>query len=216
MLVLPESALLNRRLLKQTLYGKLTVKPALKRSFAEQVKSIVHKYQLKHTHLNVAAGEYVPAVQVFQIALLQSEYNPEIVQAIDAGIPTPALFLMEYQGQYQACISYKVVQNKGAVKLIACYHTEGWRTWEELPCRLQGLTLDAVYENLVRQIAGASLPQASAAEPLAQTVQRAQERQKLEKQITALQNKIRREKQLNIQMELNAELKKLKNRLENI
>ena len=36
----------------------------------------------------------------------------------------------------------------------------------------------------------------------------------LEKQIAALENKMRREKQLNRQMEMNAELKRLKRRLE--
>ena len=49
----------------------------------------------------------------------------------------------------------------------------------------------------------------SGGEPLQDSVERDLRRQQLQKQITALENKIRKEKQLNRQVELNAELKKL-------
>jgi len=47
-------------------------------------------------------------------------------------------------------------------------------------------------------------------------VQRSEQRAKLQKQIESLQAKIRKEKQLNKQMEMNAELKKLKKFLSKI
>ena len=43
-----------------------------------------------------------------------------------------------------------------------------------------------------------------------------QKRQQLEKQIAALEKKIRREKQFNKQVEMNAELKRLKKELDNM
>ena len=46
-----------------------------------------------------------------------------------------------------------------------------------------------------------------------EAVQRSEQKAKLQKQIEALQAKIRKEKQLNKQMEMNAELKKLRNLL---
>ena len=69
--------------------------------------------------------------------------------------------------------------------------------------------MDAVYENLVRQIAGDAL-QAESDESLKESVQRDEKRKQLEKQIAALERKIRKEKQLNRRMEINAELKKLR------
>lgn len=76
--------------------------------------------------------------------------------------------------------------------------------------------MDTVYENYVRQIAGDTLCAASDREPesLKESVERDKRIQKLQKQIDALQAKVRREKQLNRQMELNTELKKLKKELE--
>ena len=80
---------------------------------------------------------------------------------------------------------------------------------------LRGLDTDAAYENFVRQIAGGVLD-APAAEPLQQSIARDQRRRALEKQIAALQNKIRKEKQLNRQVEINAEIKQLRKGLESL
>lgn len=58
--------------------------------------------------------------------------------------------------------------------------------------------------------------QGDSAESLKEAVERNEQREKLQKQITALQAKIRKEKQLNRQMQMNNELKKLKKELEAI
>lgn len=56
----------------------------------------------------------------------------------------------------------------------------------------------------------------SAAYSIAENIQRSAEREKLQKQIAALENKIRKEKQFNRQVEMNAELKQLRRNLENM
>lgn len=84
---------------------------------------------------------------------------------------------------------------------------------DELPLKLEGLNVDAVYENFVYQIAGDTL-QANGNESLQDAVERDEKMQSLKKQIEVLQAKIRKEKQLNVQMKLNSELKKLKKELE--
>lgn len=55
----------------------------------------------------------------------------------------------------------------------------------------------------------------NAAYSIAENIQRSAEREKLQKQIAALENKIRKEKQFNRQVEMNAELKQLKKNLKN-
>ena len=73
---------------------------------------------------------------------------------------------------------------------------------------IDGLNMDAVYESLVRQIAGDKL-QIDSGESLKESVERDEKKKQLEKQISVLENKMRREKQLNRRMEMNAELKQL-------
>ena len=86
----------------------------------------------------------------------------------------------------------------------------------ELPLKLEGLSVDAVYENFVRQIAGDVLSQGDVGESLKESVNRDEEIQALKKKIERLQAKVRKEKQLNVQMKLNAELKALKKELEEL
>ena len=87
---------------------------------------------------------------------------------------------------------------------------------DELPLKMEGLNIDAVYENFVRQIAGDKLSIEKTGESLKESVEREEQRQTVQKQIEALKAKIKKEKQLNKQMEMNNELKKLKRELEEI
>lgn len=61
-----------------------------------------------------------------------------------------------------------------------------------LPLKLDGLNTDQVYENFVRQIAGENLSQMG--ETLKESVERDERRKELQKQIAALQVKVRRER----------------------
>ena len=122
------------------------------------------------------------------------------------------MFLLEYEGKYQAWTAYKEPAGSGtnAFKVGTYYHTD-WMIESALPLKLEGLNTDQVYENFVRQIAGETL--SGTDETLKESVERDARRQELQKQITALQVKVRREKQLNKQVNLNTQLKKLKKEL---
>lgn len=137
-----------------------------------------------------------------------------VLRQIDREIPYHILFVLEYQGKYQAWIAYKEPAAGDIFKVGDYYHT-AWMTADALLLRLDGLDMDAVYENYVRQIAGDRLPH-SPGESLKDSIERETKRRALEKQISALEGKIRREKQLNVQMQMNAELKKLRKDLEEL
>lgn len=72
-----------------------------------------------------------------------------------------------------------------------------------------GLGMDAIYENIVRQIAGDALAE-NKQESLQDSVERELKRQVLQKKIKALEGKIRKEKQFNRRMKMNGERKQLK------
>lgn len=75
-----------------------------------------------------------------------------------------------------------------------------------------GLGMDAIYENIVRQIAGDALAE-NKQESLQDSVERELKRQVLQKKIKALEGKIRKEKQFNRRMKMNGERKQLKKEL---
>ncbi len=163
--------------------------------------------------MNLAPGNKVTEIEVFEIRLNSQAVNEAVLRLIDKEIPYHILFVLEYDKKYQAWIGYKeAAAGAAAFKVSKYYHTD-WMSESELPLKVEGLNMDSVYESFVRQLAGEALQPDSIDETLTETVRRSKQREKLEKQIAALQAKIRKEKQFNKQMQMNAELKKLKKEL---
>lgn len=218
MIGLPKSTEFNRRIPKQKFYENISVSPTLKRVFIDQIKVIYWRNKVAATTMNLAAGATVTELEVFEIKLNGQQLDEAVLRQIDKEIPYHILFLLEDDGKYQAWTAYKEVAVTGsnAFKVGTYYHTD-WLPEDELPLKVEGLSVDKVYENFVRQIAGDALrSETGKTESLKESVERDNRRQELEKQIAALQTKVRKEKQLNKQVQLNAELKKLKNELEKI
>ena len=215
MIGLPKTTEFNKRIPKQKFYENMDISPALKKVFVEQVKIIYWRNKIAASTTNLAAGIDVTELEVFEVRLNSPVLDDSLLRQIDKEIPYHILFLLEYQGKYQAWIGYKEAAASGnkAFKVNGYYHTE-WLAEDELPLKLEGLNVDAVYENLVRQIAGDKLKTEAGGKSLKESVARDEQRQVLQKQIAALQAKIRKEKQLNKQMQMNNELKKLKKELE--
>lgn len=218
MIGLPKSTEFNRRIPKQKFYENISVSPTLKRVFIEQIKVIYWRNKVTATTMNLAAGETVTELEVFEVKLNGQQLDESVLRQIDKEIPYHILFLLEYDGKYQAWTAYKEAAASGsnAFKVGTYYHTD-WLPETEPPLKVEGLSVDKVYENFVRQIAGDALrSEEGKTESLKESVERDNRRQELEKQVAALQTKVRREKQLNKQVQLNAELKKLKKELEEL
>lgn len=217
MLGLPKSTEFNKRIPKQKFYDNLTISPTLKRSFVDQIRIIYWANKIAPSTLNLAEGKNVTEIEVFHIRINQETLDENVLKQIDREIPYHILFVLEYDGKYKAVIGYKEAAGSGkaAFKVDRYYQTE-WMPEDKLTVHLDGLNIDTVYENFVRQIAGDVLRAATPQESLKESVARDNRRDALQKQINKLQAKIRKEKQLNRQMEMNAELKKLRRELEEL
>lgn len=206
----PASTEFNKRIPKQKFYENIDITSPLKRVFVEKIYLIYWRNKLAATTLNLAAGEAVKEIEVFEVRLNVPQLDEAVLRQIDKKIPYHILFILTYNGKAQAWIGYKgaAVTGSNVFKVSRYFHTE-WVNEDEMQFRVDGLNMDAVYENLVRQIAGDAL-QANYGESLQTSVERDEKRRQLEKQIAALESKMRKEKQLNRRMEINAELKKLR------
>lgn len=217
MIGLPKTTEFNRRIPKKKFYENMDISPALKKVFVEQVKNIYWRNKIAVPTTNLAAGKEVTEIEVFEVYLNSPVLDDGLLRQIDREIPYHILFLLEYQEKYQAWIGYKEAMLSGnkAFKVNSYYHTD-WLSEEELPLKITGLSLDEVYENFVRQIAGNNLKVQTFGESLKNTIERNEKKQVVQKQIALLQAKIRKEKQLNKQMQMNHELKKLRKELESL
>lgn len=78
-------------------------------------------------------------------------------------------------------VTGEATAGKTAFKVDRYYYTE-WLEADELSANLDGLSLDAVYENFVRQIAGMALGSDESA-TLKESVEQQKQREQLEKRL---------------------------------
>lgn len=215
MLGLPVSTEFNKRIPKQKFYENIAGTPAMKKAFVEQIRIIYWRNKIATTTLNLAAGGQVTEIEVFEVCLSASKLDESVLRQIDREIPYHILFLLEYEGKYRAVIGYKeAAAGKTAFKVDRYYSTD-WLDEDDLPVHLEGLTLDAVYENFVRQIAGDVLVEENGT-TLKESIEQQKQREQLEKQIVALEAKIRKEKQPKKKFEMVQKIKMLKERLKDV
>ena len=210
MLGFPASTEFNKKIPKQKFYDNLDISPALRRVFVDQIRLVYWRNKLAASTLNIATGETVTEIEVFEVRLNDPQLDEAVLKQIDKEIPYHILFVLTCNGKAQAWIGYKEAAASGsnAFKVSRYYHTD-WMPEDELRLSINGLNMDAVYESLVRQIAGDKL-QTDSGESLKESVERDEKKKQLEKQISTLENKMKKEKQLNRRMEMNTELKKIK------
>ncbi len=158
MLVLPKSAEFNKRIPKQKFYEKVPLPPAARKAFTEQVKKATWRSKLACATLNIKAGEQVAEIEFFHVLLNGPDLPEDVLRLIDRAIPCHTVFLLECGGMCRAVIGYKEVTGPDRARVQTDrYYATDWMKEEDLPLHLEGLTLDAVCENFVRQAVGESL-----------------------------------------------------------
>lgn len=202
MLGLPSSTEVNRRVAKEKLYANAILNTSTKDMIKDQIESVIWRNKLADSTLSVAAGETVKEIQIFEVILRQRTLDKRILPAIAKAIPYKILFVLTFGGEAQAWMEVS----------DTFYNTE-WFTLEGFTLRFEGLKLDAVYENLARQLAAGRL---NAEGDIAKAVERDKQRRKLEREIAALEKKVLREKHFKKQVELNSDLKRLRKELEEL
>lgn len=213
MLRLPKSTEFNKRIPKQKFYENLSVTPAIRKAFSEQIKTIYWRNKLAATTLNISSGEQVTEIEVFEVKLASPNLDENVLRLIDREIPYHILFLLAHDGKCRAVMGYKeaATPGKNAFKVDRYYYTE-WMSETEVPIRLEGLTLDAIYENFIRQIAGNTLSGEESA-TLKDSIERQKRMEQIEKQIATLEGKIKKERQPKKKFELVQQIKALKEEL---
>ena len=94
MLGLPERTEFNKRIPKQKFYENMDVSPALKRVFVEQIRIIYWRNKLAATTMNIAAGEEVTEIEVFEVRVQEPQFDEAVLRQIDKEIPYHILFLL--------------------------------------------------------------------------------------------------------------------------
>lgn len=207
----------NRFLAKERFYAHNAVSGTVKQALIDQVEKITIANKLSPETMNIESGKEFNEIIVLKILLKCDKISPKLLDALDKSIRSGyVLFILEYNGQRQASISYKCpsANSKGDTVINSRWFTE-WQP--EIDLQADGMGIDTIYAGLINQISGGRVATDCGISLQAAIDKDAQVR-KLEKQIQDLREKIRKEPQLKRQIEfsnqvrqLEKEVKELKN-----
>ncbi len=213
MIKFPEYAKVGRIVAKEKFYSGIDT--TTKSLFQSEILRITWEYKLAPNTINLPAKRW-PEIEVFRITLKNSEVPEKVLKAIDSAIPYPILFLIEKGTLEKAVISYKEQSQKDEnFAKVDTYFSTGWNDPKLNEIKIDGLDIDAVFSNFVRQIAGDKLTSLKKTDEEAQKsikddVEALKEREKIQKQINALTRKINVEPSLGKKQELAEERYELK------
>lgn len=164
--------------------------------------------------MGVSAGEEVIEIEVIEIKLRQKGISQNILEIMDQGIPYHIVFLLAFHGEAQVAIGYKEKNKKKDDKYkVEGYYFSKWLPIDEFVLELKGLNLDRIYENLLRQFIPEDRPQVG---DLKDTVAL---QKMIEKQMAlceSLEKKVKSERQFNVQVRLNRELREERAKLDEL
>ena len=200
MLGLPKATELNKKLPKTAVYAKFQMDTAEKAKIDADISRITIVNEVSATKVNIAPGEKVQAFFVLQVMLKRREFNERTLIVLSKLIPQNMVLLLEYDG----------------LAKLAVYHTKllqtPWKDPDSLSLAVEGLTMDAVWENVIVQIGGIQVQEGNT---LDQQIAQDEQKAKLEKEIARLQKQLWAEKQPKKKFELLQKINHLKELITN-
>ena len=207
----PVSTKVGKPVPKNAFYKHLEVNAKIKQHFVDDVVGINWLYKFAPSTLNVADGTKVHEIVIFSAGLKSKDCPDDVFLFIDQNMPRHVIFILEYESKYKILLNYKEWKDEkaGQFKIVKTFSTE-WVTQEQLSLSIEGQTMDAIYEVMAGQVSGFGTTKS---EDTKRLVELEALITKGKKEIEALQKKIRNERQLNRQMELNGEARSLKKQI---
>lgn len=199
MLDLPQSTEVKRPLPKAQLYKRFEWKSSQRESFDADISRLDFVNWISPRTLpSIAEGSKIKEIFVVEILLKKRDFDPKNITLLAKSIPQRIVFLLRYGDEIR----------------IAVYHTKLFLTdWQSYlspgssSLTIQGLNLDAVWENIVSSIGNISVAQDKS---LSEQIKVDEERDKLLRQIEALEKQMNTIKQPRRKRELFVELKKIR------
>ena len=198
----PDTTLFGKTVPKKMFYDQLDVNAKMKQRFVNDVEEIIWLYKLSPNTLNVRAGEQVGEIEIMFCPLKDVECPVDVFKFISQKIPHHIVFILQFGNSYRLLIQY----DKDTF-------VSPWCPIDELSLKIEGQTLDRIYDGFVGQLTGIG---SRDSESLQEIIRLKKEIKKLSDKIETLQRQIRREPQMNRQIEMNSEARAMKQQLKEL
>lgn len=201
MLGLPSGTEIKRQVPKTIIYERFPAEMVgnRKKSFEKDISKIVVVNEISSASVNIREGDEVKAIFAVLVEVKNKSYNEKNLSLISKIFGQRLLIILHYEEEYQLAI----YQTK-----LLCSE---WFAKGEKELRLEGLSLDGVWQSLVSQVSGI-VPQNE--RTLDEEIALESERKKLRKQIEQLEVQARREQQSKKKYEIHNKVLEYKKKLE--
>jgi hypothetical protein len=209
----PTKAAFGRVLPKSKIYEHASPTSRLKELFVQQVDQMIWKYKLAPETINLPATKAVPEIQIFHVTLKSGELKEDVLRCIDKAIPFPIVFELHYDSRCKAIACYKRPNEADSTKwVVSEYFETGWLNdtakREKLPVVLD---LGVLYDNLLSPL----MPYpALNKETMPECIARIEKIRAKERELAKWEARMKNEKQFNRKVEINAEIRAIKQEIE--
>jgi len=215
----PQKAAFGRVLPKSKVFAFGKVTRRLRDLFAAEIAHIVWRFKLAPETTNLPAGPGVAEIQVFGLELKPgiTDVTEDILHCIDNAIGFPIIFEVTAPARkgnrVRAVTAYKRPSEADSSKwVVGEYFSAEWHSADTTRSPLPvALNLASLYEQILRQL----IPVAG--KP-GETLQNLAERHRMmavkQRELAKLEARLKREKQFNRKVELNAHLRTVKAEVE--
>ena len=193
---LPQTTEVKKQIPKKALFAKFDLKTSQRYAFDADVARIDIVAVVSTKTLPVLGeGVDVKEFYVLNVQLKRKDYSPKNIELITKLIPQNMVFALLYENEVQ----------------FAVYHTElvksDWQNAEDAILQVQGINVDAVWENIVKNIGQITIQEGST---LTEQIAVNKQKDKLLVQIAVLEKKMLSEKQSRRKREYFEQIKKLR------
>lgn len=193
---LPISTERKRQLPKKAIYAKFDLKPAQRENFDADIARIdIVAVVSSATIPALNEGTNVKEFYVLDVRMKRKEYDTKNILLLTRLIAQHMVFALRYEDQVQFAIFH--------TKLFAT----AWKPFEQAILPMSGLGLDAVWENIVKEIGQIKVADGHT---LVEQIVDDDQRVKLLARIATLERKMANEKQPRRKREYFEQIKKLK------
>ena len=211
----PKPAAFGRVLPKNKIYEHSGASPAVREMFVRQVEQIIWQFKLAPETINLASKPGVPELQIFAIQLKTPALNHEVLRCIDDAIQFPIIFELTFEGRTQVVAAFKRPSESDSNRwVVSDYFSTQWMPNDGARVAMPlAIDLGVLYEKLLLRLIPLPLRNN---ETLADLVKRIEDLLLKKNELQKITSKLAKEKQFNRKVEINAQLRAIRQELANL
>ena len=211
----PKSAEFGRVLPKSKIYEHASPTSKVKELFVQEVEKIIWSYKLSPETINLPTKGFVKEIQIFTIALKTGALKHAVLQIIDKAIPSPILYQLIFENRIRYVAACKRQNEADKSKwVVSSYFETNWMFDDTQRVVLPVvLDLGTLYHTMLRNIIPFPARQNETIDELVSRVERLTIK---EREAALIAARLKKEKQFNRKVEINAELRNIKQEIEGL